>query len=84
METLVLREERPPFNYPNDFGGFWKPGLWLLQSLPPFFAFTAAALGCLGAAVSERAITELDDNIVIPLVASGLATASLNYYAVIR
>jgi len=27
METLVLREERPSFNYLNDFGGFWKPGL---------------------------------------------------------
>jgi len=26
METLVLREERPSFNYLNDFGGFWKPG----------------------------------------------------------
>jgi len=26
MEILVLREERPSFNYLNDFGGFWKPG----------------------------------------------------------
>jgi len=35
METLVLREERPSFNYLNDFGGFWKPGAprkFLLQS----------------------------------------------------
>jgi len=39
METLVLREERPSFNYLNDFGGFWKPGLplcpfiWLKDNL---------------------------------------------------
>ena len=58
-------------------------GLWLLQNFSPFFAFSTAAIGSFGAAVTERAITEVDDNLIIPLVASGLATAWLNYYAVL-
>lgn len=58
-------------------------GLWLLQSFSPFFAFSTAAIGSLGAALAERTITEIDDNLCVPLVASGLATAWLNYYAVI-
>ena len=58
-------------------------GLWLLQSFSPFFAFSAAAIGALGSAIAEKTISEIDDNLIIGLVASGLATAWLNYYAVI-
>jgi dolichol kinase len=58
-------------------------GLWLVQSLPPFFAFGVAAIGSLGAAVAERAITQIDDNLIVPLAASGLATACINYYAIV-
>jgi len=58
-------------------------GLWLLQTVGPFFAFTAAGIGSLGGAITERVINEIDDNLIIPLAASGLATAWLNYYAVI-
>jgi dolichol kinase len=54
-------------------------GLWLLQSFPPFFAFTTAAIGSLGAAISEKTITNFDDNLIIPLVASGLATIWLHF-----
>jgi len=58
-------------------------GLWLLQNFSPFFAFTAAFIGSTGAALAERTLIEMDDNLAIPLVASGLATAWLNYYSVI-
>lgn len=53
-------------------------GLWLLQAYPPLLAFGAAAVGGLGAAVTERALIEVDDNLAVPLVASGLATALFN------
>jgi dolichol kinase len=42
-----------------------------------------AAIGSLGAAVAERAITQIDDNLIVPLAASGLATACINYYAIV-
>lgn len=58
-------------------------GLWLLHFFSPFIAFTAAAIGSIGAALIERLLDQIDDNLMIPLVASGLATAWLNYYSVI-
>ena len=48
-------------------------GLWLLQTYSPLIAFTCSACGSFGAAISEKMLNEMDDNLVIPLVASGLA-----------
>lgn len=53
-------------------------GLWLLQAYPPLLAFSAAAVGGFGAALMERALNNVDDNLVVPLVASGLAMAFFN------
>lgn len=60
----------------------WLVGfLWLLHTYSPLLALTGAAIGSFGAAVTERALTDLDDNIAVPLVASGLATAWFNLCA---
>lgn len=53
-------------------------GLWLLQTLPPLLAFGCSLLGGAGAAVSEKLVSQMDDNLFIPLVAGGLATLVLN------
>lgn len=55
-------------------------GLWLLPIYGPLLAFSGAAIGSMGAALIERALIEIDDNLIIPLAASGLTMAWFNYY----
>jgi len=54
-------------------------GLWLLQTMPPLLAFGCSLLGGAGAAISERIVSQMDDNLFIPLVAGGLATLLLAF-----
>lgn len=54
----------------------WMVGsLWLLHTHTPLVAFTAAACGGLAAAITERLLLQIDDNLAIPLIGSGVATA---------
>ena len=48
-------------------------GLWLLHSMSPLLAFGCSMLGGAGAAISERIVSQMDDNLFIPIVAGSIA-----------
>ena len=52
----------------------WGVGwLWLLQLATWQIAFWAAGISALVTAIAERELVEVDDNLVIPPIASGVA-----------
>ena len=59
----------------------WLVGsLWLLPHYSIFLTFTMACVGSFFAALAEKFLNDLDDNLIIPVVASGASVALLSIF----